>query len=167
MNENYIIRLISPNDSIEKVNAVLRSAYSALAEAGMKYAASHEDVEATRKNIAKGECFLLIKESEIIGCVNLRTPGAELGPDWYSQPGVVTFGRFAIDPKFQGQGFGSKLLDHIESRAKALGSKEIAFDTSEKADHLIKMYNKRGYRFIQHHQWDITNYRSVVMSKTI
>lgn len=58
--ENYIIRLISPNDSIEKFNAVLRSAYSALAEAGMKYAASKEDVEATRKNIAKGECFLLI-----------------------------------------------------------------------------------------------------------
>jgi GNAT superfamily N-acetyltransferase len=167
MNENYIIRLMSSNDSVEKINAVLRSAYSSLAEAGMKYAASHEDVEATRKNIAKGECFLVIKDSEIIGCVNLRKPGSELGPDWYSQPGVVTFGRFAIDPRFQGQGVGSKLLDHIESRAKALGSKEIAFDTSEKADHLIKMYNKRGYRFIQYHQWDITNYRSVVMSKTI
>jgi len=35
------------------------------------------------------------------------------------------------------------------------------------ADHLIKMYESRGYRFIEYHQWGITNYRSVVMSKKL
>lgn len=164
---NFTIRLISPNDSIEQINVFLRTAYSSLAAAGMKYAASHENVEATRKSIAKGECYLVLKNSEIIGCVTFRKPGAAIGPDWYAQPGVVTFGRFAVDPKYQGQGIGSKLLDFIEVVAKEFGAKEIAFDTSEKADHLIKMYEKRGYRFIEYHQWDITNYRSVVMSKTI
>lgn len=133
----------------------------------MRYAASHEDVDATRRNMAKGEYHLVIKDSEIIGCLMIRRPGVELGPDWYANPGVITFGRFAINPIFQGQGIGSKFLDYVENRAKELGAKELARDTSEKAEHLIKMYEKRGYRFIQYHQWDITNYRSVVMSKSL
>ena len=167
MNIDYEIRSLNPTDSIEKINQILRSAYSSLAANGMKYAASHEDVEATRKNIAKGECHLVIRNLEIIGCVTIRRPGAELGPAWYSRPGVITFGRFAIDPIHQGQGIGTNFLDYIENRAKELGAKELALDTSEKAEHLIKMYEKRQYRFIEYHQWDITNYRSVVMSKSL
>lgn len=168
MNIAFNFRLINQSDSIEKINQMLRSAYSSLAANGMRYAASHEDIEATRKNIAKGEChLLLINHSEIIGCVMIRRPGAELGPKWYLNPGIITFGRFAINPDYQGQGIGSKFLDYIEKRAVELGAKELALDTSEKATHLIKMYEKRGYRFIQYHQWDITNYRSVVMSKAL
>ena len=165
--EEFIFRLIAAEDSIEKINAILRASYAPLAAQGMKYAASHEDINATKRNIAKGECHLVICNNEIVGCVNLRSPGAELGPDWYSQPGIVTFGRFAILPQFQSRGIGSKLLDHIESRAKELEAKELAFDTSEKALHLIQFYEKRGYRFIQFHQWEVTNYRSVVMSKIL
>lgn len=167
MNIAFNFRLINQSDSIEKINLILRAAYSSLASNGMKYAASHEDVEATRKNIAKGECHLVISNSEIIGCVTIRRPGAERGPAWYSNPGVITFGRFAINPSNQGQGIGSMFLDYIENRAKELGAKELALDTSEKADHLIKMYEKRNYRFIEYHQWEITNYRSVVMSKSL
>lgn len=126
----------------------------------MRYAASHEDVEATQRNIAKGECHLVIMKEEII-----RSPGAELGPKWYLNPRIITFGRFAIYPKYQGQGIGLKFLDYIENREKELGASQLALDTSEKATHLIKMYEKRDYRFIQYYQWEETNYRSVVMSK--
>jgi hypothetical protein len=72
MNIDYEIRSLNPTDSIEKINQILRSAYSSLAANGMKYAASHEDVEATRKNIAKGECHLVIRNLEIIRCVTIR-----------------------------------------------------------------------------------------------
>jgi GNAT superfamily N-acetyltransferase len=160
-------RLIHSSDSIEEINHILKSAYSSLAANGMKYAASQEDVEATRRNIAKGECHLVISNSEIIGCVTIRRPGAELGPEWYAKPGIITFGRFAINPDYQGQGIGSKFLDYIENRARELSAKELALDTSEKATHLIQMYEKRAYRFIQYHQWEGINYRSVVMSKTL
>jgi GNAT superfamily N-acetyltransferase len=164
---NIIFRPLNQTDRIEEINSLLRAAYSFLAAKGMKYAASHEDVDATRKNIAKGECHLAMNNTELIGCVTLRSPGAEVGPDWYARPGIMTFGRFAINPQYQGQGIGSKFLDYIEYRAKELGAYELALDTSEKADHLIYMYDKRGYRFIQYHQWDTTNYRSVVMSKEL
>lgn len=99
-------------------------------------------------------------------------PLAEAGwkadkPSWYNSPGVLVFGRFAVSPELQGHGLGSKMMDVLEARVKALGYAEIALDTSEKADHLIKMYEQRGYRFIEYHQWGITNYRSVVLSKTL
>ena len=154
-------RLFSDKDDVVKLNSILQSAYRPLAEAGMRYAASHEDVEATRSNIEKGECHIVIADGEPIACVMLRPPGNATGPDWYSQPGVATFGRFAVAPDFQ------KLGNRIEERAKEMGATEIALDTSEHAQHLIKMYADRGYRFIQYHKWEITNYRSVVLSKEL
>ncbi|MEK6707048.1 MAG: GNAT family N-acetyltransferase [Bdellovibrionota bacterium] len=115
----------------------------------------------SRSNIEKGECHIVIADGEPIACVMLRPPGNATGPDWYSQPGVATFGRFAVAPDFQ------KLGNRIEERAKEMGATEIALDTSEHAQHLIKMYADRGYRFIQYHKWEITNYRSVVLSKEL
>lgn len=163
----YSFRLITPADSVERINFILRSAYKALADAGMRYAASHEDVEATRRNIALGECHLVLRGKEIVGCVNLRPGGSLSGPAWYAHERVMTFGRFAVLPKLQGHGIGSRLMDYIEQRARDLNASEIALDTSEHAHHLIAMYKKRGYQFVQYHKWDITNYRSVVMSKSL
>lgn len=165
-------RIVQSNDDVSELNNLLVSAYRPLAEQGMRYAASHEDKNATQKNIEDGECHIAIHEGKIIACAILRIPKQELksgwksnGPKHYSVSGVTTFGRFAVQPELQGQGIGSKLMDIIEARAQYLGFSELALDTSEHATHLIKMYEKRGYKFIEFHQWDITNYRSVVMSK--
>jgi GNAT superfamily N-acetyltransferase len=165
-------RIFQPTDDIGELNKLLLSAYRPLAEQGMRYAASHEDENATKKNVDDGECHIAIYEGKMIACAILRIPKQEQkygwkanGPKHYSVSGVTTFGRFAVPPKLQGQGVGSKLMDIIESRAQQLGFSELALDTSEHATHLIRMYEKRGYKFIEFHQWDITNYRSVVMSK--
>ena len=59
-------------------------------------------------------------------------------------------------------------MDWAEARACETGAAEIALDTAETADDLIRFYSRRGYRFIEHVNWgDAVNYRSVVMSKTI
>ena len=39
-------RIFSETDDVEAINTLLRAAYKPLAEAGMRYAASHEDVAA-------------------------------------------------------------------------------------------------------------------------
>lgn len=163
--QDLFFRLFGSSDDVVQVNALLLAAYRALAESGMRYAASYEDVEATKRHIRSGECHLAILHGGIVGCVVLRFSARK--PAWYTNPGVASFGRFAVSPSLQGKGVGSRLLNHIESRARSLGYKELALDTSEKAIHLIQMYEKRGYRFIGHHQWEVTNYRSVVMSKTL
>lgn len=88
-------------------------------------------------------------------------------PEWYLKDFVSYFGKFAVLPEYQNKGIGGKLMDFVENYAASKGKTELALDTSEKALHLIKYYEKRGYRFIQNHQWDVTNYRSVVMSKKL
>lgn len=167
MNDPITFRLINPHDSVEEINSLLRRSYSALAKDGMKYAASHEDVEKTQKNINLGECHLAIQNEKIIGCGLLKTSRYELDPKFYSEAGVMVFGRFAVEPSLQGQGIGKLFMNYIENRAKELEAKTLALDTSEKASHLIQMYEKRGYQFVCYHQWSITNYRSVVMSKKL
>ncbi|OFZ45797.1 MAG: hypothetical protein A2381_09280 [Bdellovibrionales bacterium RIFOXYB1_FULL_37_110] len=167
-------RLFNSSDSIKEINVLLLSSYKALAEKGMRFAASHEDESATKRNIEYGECYIGILNNEIVTCAMLRIPNKveKAGwkanrPNWYQVEGIATFGRFAVSPKFQRLKIGSKMMDVIESRARELGFLELALDTSEHADHLIKMYESRGYRFIEYHQWGITNYRSVVMSKKL
>ena len=56
---------------------------------------------------------------------------------------------------------------HAETCAERDGAAELALDTAEPARHLIDWYTRLGYRFIEYAQWDVTNYRSVVMSKRL
>ena len=179
MMNNFVLsevqfRLFDASDSVVELNALLRAAYQPLAEAGMKFAASHEDVEATKNNISDGECHIGLFRGKLVACAMLRIPTQQKktgwkanGPSWYQNPQVTTFGRFAVLPELKGKSLGSRMMDKIEARAKELGYSEIALDTSEKATHLLEMYKKRNYRFIEYHQWNITNYRSVVLSKTL
>ena len=168
MKQHLIFRIFQSTDNILEINSLLLSAYKPLAEKGMRYAASHEDAEATQKHIENGECHLGILDGKIAACAILRVKTwKDLDPECYKSSYVTTFGRFAVKPELQGTGLGSKMMDILENRAKELGYNEISLDTSEHAHHLIKMYENRGYRFVQFHQWNITNYRSVVMSKSL
>lgn len=86
---------------------------------------------------------------------------------YYTKTGVYSFGQFAIDPDFQGYGLGSRIMNALESRAKELGAIELALDTSENALDLIEMYKKRGYKHVDYTKWQVTNYRSVILSKML
>lgn len=70
-------------------------------------------------------------------------------------------------PALQRQGIGSRLMDIVEARACERGVAELALDTSEHAEALIAMYARRGDRFIEYSQWDVVNYRSVILSKRL
>jgi GNAT superfamily N-acetyltransferase len=78
---------------------------------------------------------------------------------------VAVVSQFAVEPGFQGRGIGGRLLDHAEARARHLGAAQVALDTAEGAAHLIRLYAARGYRHVGTVRWDVTNYKSVVMSK--
>ena len=88
---------------------------------------------------------------------------------WYDRADVCFFSQFAVDPLYQKSGLGSKVMNFLENEAKKRDFEEVALDTSEKATGLIKYYEKRGYRFIEHIQWDlnIVNYRSIILSKKL
>jgi hypothetical protein len=61
---------------------------------------------------------------------------------------------------------GSSLLELVEGIATDIGLRELALNTADGADHLIRFYGRRGYRFIQPVDWG-KNYSSVILSKTL
>jgi len=152
---------------VEPLTELLHTSYAPLLERGMRYLATHQTPEVTRKRLLEGESYLGIKDDQLIATVTLKSRREVCRTRWYTQSGIFHFGQFAVHPDFQGQGIGSRLMDMLEGRARDLGATELALDTSEHAEDLIYMYTKRGYRRVETVQWEETNYRSVILSKTL
>lgn len=165
--ENLDIRPISVNDSIEDLTLLIRRAYKQLADMGLRYLATHQDAETTRKRIKDNHCFVAEYDGEIIGTITYSAPGKTAGSLWYDRPAVAHFQQFAIEPEFQKSGIGTRMMEFIENHARKNGAEELALDTSEKAQHLIDWYENMGYRFIEYVNWPVTNYRSVILSKKL
>jgi GNAT superfamily N-acetyltransferase len=164
---NPAIRLLAPADSIAELTDLLHRAYRPLAERGLRFVATHQDEQITRRRAGRGECYLAIDGTRMIGTATLYPPDKTKGSPWRDRPDVASFGQFAVEPEFQRRGIGSLLIRFVERRAVELGAAELALDTAEPADALIRFYAARGYRFIEYMKWDAVNYRSVVLSKRL
>lgn len=143
------------------VNELLKAAYPS------EFAASDEDIQATQRRVQEGQCYLGLLDGVLVACVILRTKSKPSAPAWYQRSGVASIGRLAVRPDLQKQGIASTLLKFVEQQAKQLGFSELALDTSENAEPLIRFYEKRGYRIVSYHQWSRTPFKSVVLSKSI
>lgn len=150
---------------LDPLTDLLHEAYAPLAAKGMRYLATHQPASKTLERLEEGESYLAFIDNHLIGTVTLYREKVSSSCEYYRKQGVFSFGQFAIKPQFQGKGFGSALMDMLELRATELGASELALDTSEHAENLIQMYMKRGYVQVAFTQWDVTNYRSVIMSK--
>ena len=133
----------------------------------MRFVASYQDSETTRRRAAKGETIIAATREGIIGTVTLATVQSTHGSPFYDRADVASVGQFGVAPPHKGRGIGSSLMDLVEERARELGVAYLALDTSEHAHGLMELYGRRGYRFIEHVQWQDVNYRSVVMAKTL
>jgi ribosomal protein S18 acetylase RimI-like enzyme len=162
-----LIRPIAESDSIIEMTGLLHRSYKVLADMGFRYFASHQTPEQTEDRIRSGECFVGTSNGAIVATVTFYAPPCKSRALWYERPDVGHFGQFAVEPALQRSGIGSRLMDHVETIARERGLAELACDTAEGAAHLVSYYSGRGYRFIDHVQWDVTNYRSVVMSKRL
>ena len=160
-------RMLLPSDDLDDVTAMLHQAYAPLAAAGMRFVASHQGVDVTRRRVATGVTVVALDGERVVGIVTVRDPGAKAGTPHYQRADVASFGQLAVRRSHQGRGIGSALLRFVEAIAQERGAAELALDTSEHAEQLIAMYEAHGYRFVEHAQWDAVNYRSVVMSKAL
>jgi GNAT superfamily N-acetyltransferase len=162
---SVVIRRCREDEDFQHLTALIHRAYAPLAAAGMRYWATHQSVADTIQRCGRGETWLAEAGGDLAGTVTLQPPDQTSGSPWYDRPEVAKFQQFAVDPAWQGRGVGAALMAHIESRARELGARELALDTSEHAEGLITLYARRGYRFIEHVDWrpDV-NYRSVLLS---
>ena len=164
---HVIIRRLGELDSIEELTALLHRSYKALAEMGLRYLATHQDVETTRRRVQNGVCFVAESGGLIVGTITYYDSSATKGSPFMDKAGVGRLGQLAVDPSVQRQGIGTLLFKHAQEYAAADGTTELALDTAESAVHLISWYERLGYSFVEYVQWEVTNYRSVVLGKRL
>ncbi len=164
---DIVIRPLHESDSMEELTSLLHRAYKYLADLGLRFLATHQDVETTRHRVQAGDCFVATLDGRLIGTITFYHPGAHSKCPYYAHPEVCHVGQLAVEPELQKQGLASRLMDRVEEHARDCGYAEVALDTAEPALHLIEWYTRRGYRVVAHQQWEVTNYRSVVMAKAL
>jgi len=163
----FELRPLSPSDSLEELTELLHLGYKKLADMGLRFVATYQDVEKTCQRVSEGACWVATSGTRLVGTITFHPPARTSGCPWYDRPEVASFGQFTVHPEMQGTGIGSEMMALVERLAREAGAQELALDTAEPAEHLIRYYKKRGYRFIEHVQWDVTNYRSVILSKSL
>ena len=165
MSDDFRIREFADGDSVVAITALLHAAYGSLAASGFRYLASHQDEATTLRRLRAGIPFVAVSGREIIGTVTVYPPAVSSSCEWYRT--VYHFGQFAVRPELQRRGIGFRLYEHVEAFARSLGVDELALDTAEGAQHLRRWYERLGFRFIQFISWNETNYRSVILSKSL
>lgn len=164
---DFTIRDLRSSDSLEDLTELIHQAYRQLKDMGFRYVATWQPAEKTQQRLSQGNAFIAECNNRIIGTITIKFPQNTHGCPWYDRSDVTSFGQFAVDPAHQRNGIGGALIQCAEQQAKAFGCHELALDTAEGAEQLIRMYKKRGYRFIEYADWDVTNYHSVILSKTL
>lgn len=161
------IRDFRSSDSIRALTKLLQDAYAELARLGFRYLASHQDEVMTARRLGRGYPLVAHLDGNLVGTITLFPPRPDSPVTWYRRPDVWYFGQFGVRPDLQKAGIGSALLRAVEARARARGAAHLACDTAEGAAHLRAWYDREGFEFVDHMKWQITNYRSVVLSKPL
>ncbi|HYF14799.1 MAG TPA: GNAT family N-acetyltransferase [Phycisphaerales bacterium] len=178
------VRRLAPSDSIAELTQLLHRAYAKQVAMGLKPLAGRQDDATTRNRVFSGECYVAVHHiplpdlddpagvrvetrQKLVGSILYHEVEEAEGPRWFHRPDVGWFSQFAVDPDYQGQGIGQMLLSIVERRAREDGAGELALSMAEPDTDLMNFYLRRGYRFVEHWQWPYTNYRSVILTKTL
>ncbi|MBL8990159.1 MAG: GNAT family N-acetyltransferase [Phycisphaerae bacterium] len=170
-----VVRRLRPTDSIPELTELLHRAYAKQTAMGLHALASHQSPEVTRSRVSKGECFVAVASERapegvrerLVGTIMFQEPAWGKGPRWFQRPDVCNFSQFAVEPSMQGSGIGLLLLEAVERRAAELGFRELALSTAEPDANLVRFYRNRGFRDVEHYDWGVTNYTSLIMSKAL
>ena len=168
IDSEYRIRALADSDSLDELTALLHRAYAPLGALGLNYTAVDQDAATTRRRLDNGQGYVLLEAEVIVGAILVVPPSARASYcAWYDRPDVAILSQYAIEPRLQGRGLGSRLLRFAEERAREQGAAEATVDTAEHAAHLVRFYQARGYREIGLEQWQGKTYRSVLLSKSL
>ena len=127
-----MIRKATAQD-LEAVRACARAAYALYVERiGREPAPMVADFKAA---IARGEVDVIEVEGALAGYVVSYPQGDHLHLE-----------NVAVDPGFQGQGLGYRLIEHVETNARLQGFNRVELYTNAKMTENLELYPSLGYR---------------------
>jgi len=138
------------------------AAYKPLADAGLNFTASYQDVEYTRSHVQRGGVFVARDRGRIVATVSIREREATV-----ERPRHLYVGKLAVSPIAQRQGIGSSLLEFAEQQARARVIEMVQLDTAKPATQLIDWYVRRGYEAVGETHWPGKTYDSVILAKRV
>lgn len=168
---NLNIRPLAARDSLAALTALLHRAYAPLLARGMNLCAATQDELTTRRRAAEGRCFVAEVNGELVGTVTVTGPYDEASArwsadvPWFRQRDTAQFHQFAVDPEWQRQQVGSRLVAACETWARESGFRFMALDVAQPAAELRTLYRRLGYEEVGHVQWPGKAFKSVVMRK--
>jgi len=99
-------------------------------------------------DIKKKNLYIIEHNKTIIGCLmkSMMQVEAYKNVNWKTENKKNLYvHRLAVDPKYQGKGFGIKLMNFVEENALKNNYLSIRLDTFSKNKRNVKFYKKRGY----------------------
>jgi uncharacterized damage-inducible protein DinB/GNAT superfamily N-acetyltransferase len=164
------IRLLAVRDSLQALTDLLHRAYAPLAARGMNFSAATQSPEVTAQRAAAGQCFVAVRDREIVGTVTVCGPQdaqKELSVPWFSDRNTAHVHQVAVSPAVQRAGIGARLLQRCEAWARENGYGSMVVGAAVGADELVALFRRLGYTEIGQVQEPGRTYRSVVLHKSI
>jgi uncharacterized damage-inducible protein DinB/GNAT superfamily N-acetyltransferase len=164
------IRLLAVRDSLQALTDLLHRAYAPLAERGMNFSAATQDVATTAQRAALGQCFVAVRDREIVGtvtvCGPLDAPEPPSAP-WFSDRNTAHVHQLAVAPEVQRLGVGARLVQQCEAWARDNGYRSMVSGAAVGADELLAMFRRLGYSEVGQAQGSGRTYRSVILRKSL
>ncbi|RKX22409.1 MAG: GNAT family N-acetyltransferase [Candidatus Zixiibacteriota bacterium] len=140
--DTVFLRPLADSDSLEELTDLLHRSYKALADMGLRYMATHQDIGITRRRISDGTCWVAVIGEQIVGTITYHNPAHTKGSPFMEHPEVAHISQLGVEPDFQRRGIATQLMNQAEKQARDDGASEIALDTAESAGHLIDWYKR-------------------------
>ena len=86
-----------------------------------------------------GVFVVATSDGEPVACGGVQQIGPEVGE----------IKRMWVHPEWRGAGLGSRMLAHLEERARELGHRHVNLDTNGSLVEAIAMYQRAGYRAVE------------------
>ncbi|MEO1007769.1 MAG: GNAT family N-acetyltransferase [Planctomycetota bacterium] len=171
------VRALAATDPIASITALLHRAYEGQRRMGLDPLAGRQTIEQTRRRCYRGQTFVALAgdggspsdgfAQRLVGTILFQEREDAAFPAWFLRHDATHFSQFAVDPRMHGAGVGSLLLARIERETLHAGKRELALSMAEPDEPLRRYYERRGYRVVQDWRWPYTNYRSLILSKTL
>jgi putative acetyltransferase len=154
MCDDWTIDAVDPRDSV---------ATTLIAALTQELARIYPDEDGTG-NFAPAD-VLVVRSAFLVGSLGRRPVAC--GAYRPMSPDVAEIKRMYVEPNYRGRGFGRRILEELETRARRDGYSRARLETGTLQPEAIRLYERAGYHRIERYSIYLGDPRSVCFEKAL